>query len=178
MPPEMATGRKPRIGLVLSGIPPAMTLLSGAMLGFMEKGVQFDAISTSGVGALIALLALAPKGKTPKQALEELPNLYVSDAVYSVLPVNFKLLSRNSDFTGPIYELTKNLPRFTIPPRDPSPLKRLYNDWLDLACAALTPSFEFGTAALLSHNPRIAEMIDFTKLAAAGTRFYLSAFDL
>ena len=40
-----------RIGLVLSGWAPAMTLMSGAMLGFMEKGVEFEVISASGTGA-------------------------------------------------------------------------------------------------------------------------------
>jgi hypothetical protein len=38
---------KRRIGIVLSGYAPAMTLMSGAMLGFMDKGIEFDAISTS-----------------------------------------------------------------------------------------------------------------------------------
>jgi hypothetical protein len=38
-----------------------MTLMSGAMLGFMDKGIEFDAISTSGPGALVGLLAIAPQ---------------------------------------------------------------------------------------------------------------------
>ena len=70
---------KRRIGIVLSGYAPAMTLMSGAMLGFMDKGIEFDAISTSGPGALVGLLAIAPNRKSPREALEDLPNLYTGD---------------------------------------------------------------------------------------------------
>ena len=87
---------KPRIGLVLSGYAPAMTLASGAMLGFKEKGIEFDVISTSGPGALIALLALAPADNNPTRALEELPNLYMSDLTYATLPVSLRLGAKNS----------------------------------------------------------------------------------
>ena len=56
-----------RIGIVLSGWAPAMTLMSGAMLGFSDAGVEFEVISTAGVGALIGLLSLAPKRGTPQR---------------------------------------------------------------------------------------------------------------
>ncbi len=52
----------PRIGIVLSGTAPAMTLMSGVMLAFDEHNVEFDVISTTGVGGLIGMLYLAPKG--------------------------------------------------------------------------------------------------------------------
>jgi predicted acylesterase/phospholipase RssA len=56
-----------------------MTLMSGVMLGFLKEGIPIDVVSTSGIGGLIGLLYLAPKGKTPTEALQELPNLFVSD---------------------------------------------------------------------------------------------------
>jgi NTE family protein len=176
---DWAKGDKPRIGIVLSGWAPAMTLMSGAMLGFMEKGVEFDVISTSGVGALIGLLSLAPKGKTAKEALEELPNLFVSDLLYSVLPVNFKLFFKFGAFSDPIYQLRKKLPRFPIGPTDPSILKRLANDWIDMACCAMTPTtFTLKSPGLMCHSPQIADLIDFDKLPQSPARFYLNAFDL
>jgi hypothetical protein len=36
-----------RVSIVLSGWAPAMTLMSGAMLGFLESGVEFDVIDPS-----------------------------------------------------------------------------------------------------------------------------------
>src|SRR6266542_366060 len=85
----MANG--PRIGIVLGGTAPAMTLMSGAMLAFDEHNVEFDVISTTGAGGLIGMLYLAPKGGKRKEALLELPNLFVSDWLYRFVPVNFKV---------------------------------------------------------------------------------------
>src|SRR6266496_3829906 len=104
----MANG--PRIGIVLSGTAPAMTLMSGAMLAFDEYNVKFDVISTTGVGGLIGMLYLAPKGKTRKQALSDLPNLFVSDWLYGVVPINFKVFHKYSPLASTFYELRKSLP--------------------------------------------------------------------
>jgi predicted acylesterase/phospholipase RssA len=173
------TGKKKRrIGLVLSGYAPAMTLASGAMLGFMEKGIEFDVISTSGSGALVALLFLAPAGNDPKRALEELPNLYMSDLTHAMAPLNLRLGTKNSPFAKRMYELGKLLPRFDIAPGDPAVMQRLFNDWMDWAVNAMTPTFEYSASGLLSHSPRLREMIDFRKLRDASPRFYMSAFDL
>ena len=167
-----------RIGLVLSGWAPAMTLMSGAMLGFMEKGVEFEVISASGTGALIALLGLAPKGGNAKDALEKLPNLYVSDALYSVLPFNVKLLARNTPFFGGAHKIRQWLPHIDVAANDRAVFQRIFNEWIDLACAAFTPSLEWSTEGLLAHSPTIDEMIDFENLKQAHTRLYVSAFDL
>jgi NTE family protein len=170
--------RPKRIGLVLSGYGPTIALSCGAMLAFMEKGIKFDVISTSGPEALVALLALAPKGKSPKQALEELPNLYISDLAYSLVPMNFRLLAKNSEFLGLADQVRKAVPRFNIQPDDPAMFKRLVNDWIDLSIMALTPSFRWTSAGLASQNPVIEDLIDFSKLRGEGSRLYISTFDL
>jgi NTE family protein len=168
-----------RIGIVLSGWAPAMTLMSGAMLGFIEKGVEFEVISTTGVGALIGLLALAPKNGTPKQALEELPNMFVSDLLYSVLPINFKLFHKFGPFSKPMYELRNRVPKIKLDPTASSPVSRLLNDWVDLVFCALTPStFELKSKGLMSPSPEIEYLVDFTKLKNVNSRFYLNAFNL
>src|SRR5215469_7188621 len=87
------------------GIAPAMTLMSGAILGFMDKGIEFDAISTSGPGALVGLLAIAPNRKSPREALEDLPNLYTGDLFHKLLPLNLRLATRNSPFSKPVQRL-------------------------------------------------------------------------
>ncbi len=168
---------KPRIGIVLSGYPQAVTLASGAMLGFQEKGIEFDVISTSGPGALVGLLALAPRGN-PKQALGELPNIYTSDLFYRFLPINVRIDTRNSPFAKPMYRLRQLLPRFNVAPDDPAVMQRLFNSWMDFAVNAITPGFEWTTPGLLSHSPLLQEMICFEKLRTVATRFYMSTFDL
>jgi len=82
---------KVKVAIVLSGVAPAMTLMSGAMLEFAERNIEFQTISTSGVGALVGLLYVAPGRGTPKEALETLPDLFLSDLMSKVLPINFKV---------------------------------------------------------------------------------------
>ena len=156
-----------------------MTLMSGAMLGFMEKGVEFDVISTTGAGALIGLLSLAPKTGAPKEALEELPNTFVSDLLYSVLPINFKVFHKFGPFSKPMHDLRNRIPKIKLDPRASSPVGRLLNDWVDLAFCAMTPStFELKSKGMMSPNPEIDDLVDFTKLKDAKTKFYLNAFNL
>lgn len=167
------------IGIVLSGTAPAMTLMSGAMLAFAERDVEFEVISTTGVGGLIGMVYLAPNGGDRKKALSELRNLFVSDWLYKVMPINFKVFHKYSSLAPAFYRLRKALPRFTIPPDEPSELKRLFNDWMDLWATVWTPaSYESKREALMSHVPLVEDLVDFNKLKASTTRFYLNAFSL
>ena len=177
---ESAQVRDPqRIGIVLGGWAPAMTLMSGAMLGFMEKGVEFEVISTTGVGALIGLLSLAPNHGTPKQVLEEVPNMFVSDLLYSVLPVNFKVFHKFGPFARPMHDLRNRIPKITVDPKASSPLSRLLNDWVDMVFCAMTPStFELKSQGLMSPSPEIEDLVDFNKLRGVKTKFYANAFNL
>jgi hypothetical protein len=175
----MATGL--RIGIVLSGTAPAMTLMSGAMLAFAERNVTFDVISTTGVGGLIGLLSLAPRGQSPRKALEALPNLYVSDWIHRFFPVNFKTFHKHGPFAPRFYEARKKLPRFEVAPDEPAELRRLFNDWVQLWATALTPtSLDIQHKGLMSHVPLVDDLVDFDKLkaAAGATTFYLNAFSL
>jgi len=167
------------IGIVLSGTAPAMTLMSGAMLAFAERDVEFDVISTTGVGGLIGMLYLAPKGGDRKKALRELKNLFVSDWLYRLMPINFKVFHKFSSLAPTFYQLRKSLPRFTIAPEDPSELKRLFNDWMELWATVLTPASQaFSREAFMSHVPLVEDLVDFPKLANSKTNFYLNAFSL
>jgi len=179
-PQPARRGNNPlRIGLVLSGWAPAMTLMSGAMLGFIEKGITFDVISTSGVGTLIGLLALSPKGGSAKEALQELPNLFVSDFLYRLLPVNFKLFFRFGPFGEPMYRLRQKMPKLPCGPQDSSFFTRFVNDWIDLVFCAMTPTtFTLKSPGLMCHCPHIDDLVDFTNLRRSPSRFYLNAFDL
>lgn len=169
----------PRIGIVLSGTAPAMTLMSGVMLAFAKYNIEFEVISTAGVGGLIGMLYLAAKDKTREEALKALPNLFVSDWMSRFVPVNFKIFHKYGPYATPFYQMRKSLPKFDIAPDDPSPLRRFANDWMDLWATALTPP-SLGTTrnALMSHVPLIEDLVDFRLLAGSQTRFYLNAFNL
>jgi predicted acylesterase/phospholipase RssA len=172
-------GNGPRIGIVLSGWAPAMTLMSGVMLGLLDKNVHIEVVSTSGIGGLVGLLYLAPKGKLAKQALEELPNLFVSDLLYRFVPFNFKVFYKNSPFAQLAYELREHLPKIPVHPLSSSPVARFINDGLELAATALTPpSMESYRNALLSQTSMLEELVDFDKLHNLAEHFYLNAFDL
>jgi predicted acylesterase/phospholipase RssA len=56
--------------LLLGGGAPTLTLEAGALAALLERDVKFDAISTAGAGMLVGLLYVAPKGTSPRQALE------------------------------------------------------------------------------------------------------------
>lgn len=170
---------KRRIGLVLSGWAPAMTLMSGAMLGFIEKGVEFEVISTTGVGTLIGLLALAPKNGRPLDALKALPNLFVSDLIYPLLPINFKVFHKLGPFSAPMAALRERVPKLPVDPHDPSPLSRLFNDWIDLVFCAMTPStFELKSQGLMNPGPEPERLVDFGRLPHIAGQFYTNAFNL
>ena len=167
-------------GIVLNGTAPAMTLMSGAMIAFAEQGVQFDTISATGAGGLVGMLYLAPKGgKKPVDALRELPNLFVSDWLYRLFPVNFKVFQKYGPFAEHFWELRKRLPQIYVAPEERSEVKRFINDWIQLWATVLTPpSFRTARKGLMSHVPLIADLVDFVKLKAQPTKFYINTFSL
>jgi NTE family protein len=85
------------VGLILSGGAPVLTFMAGALVALDERNVKFDVISTSGAGMLVGLLYAAPKRRTGDikrdraAALKNTVNMGVSDEIYGLLPVNFKV---------------------------------------------------------------------------------------
>lgn len=56
-----------RKALVLGAGAPNSALLAGALVAFIDRGISFDVVSTSGAGALIGLLYACPKGAILKR---------------------------------------------------------------------------------------------------------------
>jgi predicted acylesterase/phospholipase RssA len=167
------------IALVLSGTAPAMTLMSGAMIAFAERGLRFEVISTTGVGALIGMMYLAPRGGTAEHALRQLPNLFVSDWLYALVPVNFKVFSKNGPLARRAWELRRAVPEIPVEPHESRPVTRFVNDWMDLWASALTPASRDSTRkGLMGHVPLVEDLVDFDVLKASPTRFYVNAFSL
>jgi NTE family protein len=96
--------------LVLGGGAPNMTLMSGALYALDEKGVKFDVISTSGAGMFIGLLYVAPKGISSQQALKNVVDVSVSDWIYQLFPVNYKVFKKPGIGAEAYRNIIKNNP--------------------------------------------------------------------
>jgi NTE family protein len=154
--------------------------MSGAMLGFLKEKekIKFEVISTAGVGGLVGLLFVAPKNGDPKKALEGLCDLFVSDLLYMLFPVNFKAFSKYGPFSEQLYELREKIPKLSVKPQEAG-VARFVNDWIDLVFTALTPTTpSFRRPALMSRVYATDHLIDFDELKTSAIKFYLTAFNL
>ena len=97
--------------LLLGGGAPTLTLESGALAALLDHDVKFDAISTAGAGMLIGLLYAAPKGTSPRQALENTREMGVHDAIYDLFPVNFKVFHNPGSLADRYRQWLQSLPR-------------------------------------------------------------------
>ena len=146
---------------------PNLTLMSGALLAFHDRGLTFDVVSMAGGGAVVGLSYLAPKGLTPAQALRNTMNFGVSDAIYSMLPINYKIFFKG----GPLSDEFRNYWRKLLPVQyaehqyGMSPAEKLESDLLLLAGSIMTPTdMNFFSQAICAHVPFIEDIVDFGKL--------------
>jgi NTE family protein len=166
--------------LVLGGGAPNLTLMSGALLALHDYGLTFDAISMSGAGAVVGLCYLAPKGLTPAEALRNTINFGVSDEIYSLLPINYKIFFKN----GPLAEVFRNAWRKLTPVQyaehqyGMSPAEKLEADLLLLAGSMMTPGApEFFDRGICAHVPFIEDVVDFRRLKdVVSPRTFLNAY--
>jgi NTE family protein len=171
---------KSKTALVLGGGAPNMALMAGALAGFEDAGVEFDVISTSGAGAVIALLRYAPKGMSPQEALRNVVNLSVSDAIYKHFPINFKVFNKPgvlADWYRQAMAANPFLAPFLQPPQ--SPQAALLGDLMQLALATMCPNvMDPSSGGLCARLPFIEHVVDFDRLKDIEPYFYMSAFSL
>jgi NTE family protein len=163
------------IALVLGGGAPNMTLMAGALLEFDKAGVEFDVISTSGAGMLIGLLYASPKGMSRREALIRTQDLGVSDAIYNVFPMNYKVFHK----PGVLAEMyTKTITKMFQPTKRPSSdLERFWMDWSQLMVSLACPTdLTMSSKGMCAPAPWIEDVVDFDKLHHLDADFYLSAY--
>ncbi|MBA4709067.1 patatin-like phospholipase family protein [Aquitalea aquatica] len=172
---------KKSLALVLGGGAPNATLMAGSLVAFIEAGVEFDIISTSGAGAIVGLLYVAAKGQDGKSALKKLADMGVADALYSTFPVNFKVFNK----PGPLADIWRQWQQSNPvlqaiqAQADQGPLQRLAADWSSWLMASLCPSdLTAQSKGLCAHVPFIDQVVDFSKLASLKPQFYLNAYNL
>lgn len=172
---------KKSLALVLGGGAPNATLMAGSLVAFIEAGVEFDIISTSGAGAIVGLLYAAAKGRDAKSALKELANMGVADALYSAFPVNFKVFNKPGQLADIWRQWQQANPVLQAiqAQADQGPLQRLAADWSSWLMASLCPSdLTAQSKGLCAHVPFIDQVVDFSKLASLKPQFYLNAYNL
>ena len=160
--------------LMLGGGAPTLTLQSGALAALLDKEVKFDAISTAGAGMLIGLLYAAPKGTSPRQALENTREMGVHDSLYDLFPVNFKVFHKPGSLADVYRCGLQSLPRL-VPGQDLA--SRLFADWMALMFAAWCPSdLSEKSLGLCDHAPWIDDVVDFDRLKSFPGEFYMNAY--
>ena len=153
--------------LVLGGGAPHCTLMSGALLALHKAGLKFDTVSMAGGGGVIGLSYLSPKSMSPEQALENTLNLGVSDLLYSLFPVNYKLFNKVGPSADAFREFWYSLPAVqdALHQHGKSSAEKLICDWVLFIGAMLCPSdSNYFSAGLCAHVPFIEHVVDFENL--------------
>ena len=153
--------------VVLSGGAPQSPLMAGFLYALLKRGKMFRVFHTSGAGALMALLTIAPRDATPEEALLRWSTVGVADMIYRWLPVNFKLFSKPGPW-APIFRRWAQYYKFPDRPGEQESAAelrlRLYNDLVDLWFSALTPStLTYWSKGLAAPFPFLEEVVDFRK---------------
>jgi hypothetical protein len=101
--------------VVMSGGAPQSPLIAGFLYALLKEKKTFTSFHTSGAGALMALLLLAPRNGNPCKALEDWVESGVDDQIYAGLPVNFKLFRKPGPFSSVFHLMAE---RFKVPRDD------------------------------------------------------------
>jgi NTE family protein len=169
---------------VLGAGAPHAGLLAGALAYIHRKTKKtFDLFFTSGGGALIGLLFVAPKGKAPDEALREVAEFGVDERIYRFFPVGYKTFFKDSPYLRQFQQAASRF-KLKVEPRpfpgerppagyDPREQRRrrYYNDWVDFWFSALTPSTLSPRAdGLCAHLPFLEDLVDFSRETGVNRR--------
>jgi NTE family protein len=187
---EERDSAQPNAVVVLSGGAPNSPLSAGALCAIYEKGKTFTTFYTSGAGATIGMLFLAPpSGTTTPQALKGVLNSSIDDRIWNWLPLPYKTFFKSGPFAVPFEELAQSLhlpeehhPHHTSGHRRHPAFhhfRRFYNDWIDLWAATICPTdLNFFSQGLCCPFPFITEAVDFNKLKQFAGNFYMNAYSI
>lgn len=170
--------------LVIGGGAPNATFMAGVLHRLVETKEleKFETITSSGAGALVALVALAPKGLSPLDALENLTNSGVSDEIYQLFPVNYKVFQK----PGTAADLFRNaiaatpFGRFVLDQHGKPDAFCLWSDMVQFAWAAMTPApLDWGMApGMCAPTPWVTEAVDFDRINGLKQQFEMVAYNV
>jgi len=156
--------------LVLGGGAPNFTLMSGALLALHRAGVTFDLVYMAGAGGVIGLVYLAPKGLTTDQALQNTMNYGISDQIYSMVPINYKLFNKGGPAAEAFRDAWTSLPQVQAAMHQfgMTNEQKLAADWLLFQGAMMCPNdVNYFNTGVCAHVPFIEGVVDFDKLKTA-----------
>lgn len=161
-----------KTALFLAGGAPNMTLMSGALLALHEELVakgklSFDIVSMAGAGAVIGLMYLRPKGMGVIEALHSTKDFGISDLIYSVLPINYKVFAKSGPSADYFNAYWYSLPEVQAALRQygMTPAQKLYSDLLLFDGAVMCPTdVNYFSKGFCAHPRMIDEMIDFNAI--------------
>jgi NTE family protein len=171
-----------RVILVLGGGAPNLTLMSGALAAFHDNGCTYDVISMAGAGAVVGACYLAPKGLTPREALWNTMSFGVSDAIYSLFPINYKIFNKGGPFAARFRDYLKQFPEDWRARHQygMNPTEHLEADLFEFGAAMATPSnLNYFSQAECAHMPFIEDVVDFDSLQRRSyPKLYLNAYNI
>ncbi len=170
-----------KMALVLGGGAPNCTLMTGAMLAFDEAGVKFDVYSGAGGGGAMALLYLSPNGLSRRDNLKNSVNLSISDAIFDMLPVNYRVFQKGSGIAGAYRKILSMMPGYSrvVNQYGMTKNQKLMSDMIQLVWALTTPSTtNFFSNGLCAHAPIMKEFIDFDAVRHIKEEVYLNSYSV
>jgi NTE family protein len=175
MPTRTAKHLKWKAAAVLTAGAPTSPLMAGALAAIYEENRTYDWIFTSGSGSLIGLSLVAPKDKSPVQALRGLIDLTVADPVYKVAPIAHKVFFK----AGPWSDMFRRLTPYYQIRQPTTSFGKTFNDWVSLTMSAAAPTnLTFSSKGLCNPNPWLEDFVDFEKLKSFNGGFTVNAYNI
>jgi NTE family protein len=162
--------------LCLGGGATNLTLMSGALLTLHRAWLDDEkkrpnVITMAGAGAVVGLHYLAPKGMTSAdpsiEALENTVNIGVSDQIYEMCPINYKVFGKSGPSADLFNAYWSSLPEVQAAMRQSKMTEAevLSSDWLLFQGALMCPTdVNFFSLGFCEHPRLFDELIDFEKL--------------
>jgi predicted acylesterase/phospholipase RssA len=175
---EAHVGKK---ALVLGGGAPDYTLMTGALLAFEEAGVKFDVYSMAGGGGVVGLSYLAPLNMTREESLRNSVNFGVSDAIYNMFPINYKIFTKPGPAASLYRTALSMIPGYSriVNQLGMTPSEKFLSDYVQFWWAALMPSnLSLFSEGFCAHAQFIKQMVDFDALHKLDADIYLNAYCL
>ena len=142
----------------------------------------FDVVSTSGAGSLAGLLWLAPKGQTPADALRSVVTMSISDAIYRLLPVNYKVFQKPGTWADLWRERAGREPVLQGQAARLRAIRRPTRcgptGWRCGPRASRPSDLNWNSWGLCAPTPFIEHIIDFDRIRHIKPHFYLNAYNV
>ncbi len=143
--------------------------------------MKFNVIYMAGAGAVVGLIYLAPKDLGREEALQNTVNFGVSDPIYGLLPINYKLFNKSGPSAEAFREFWSGFPPAQAAKHQfgMMPAEKLESDLLLLGGAMMCPTdLNYFSEGVCAHAPFIENVVvrKLYRARYAPPECYLSAY--